>query len=230
MLKSKLVLSIILIVACFAQLFSCVFQGDFQNAFMIGLAPSNYGLEITKFLPLLLSVCFILFFTSGSIENLKQGYGKMLIVRNYSKTVLILKRCLNNFIALICIVLFQFIIFFVARESMTPVESGTLKSLIMYFLTIFSLIVIQSLLEISIPAHIVNIGIFTYCFIAYYLVQNFVDAPIWKMILFPSLMFGMQNGAVSGESIYYGYLLFIVVLNALCIFILNLRFKKTDIF
>lgn len=44
------------------------------------------------------------------------------------------------------------------------------------------------------------------------------------------LMFGMQNGAVSGESIYYGYLLFIVALNALCIFILNLRFKKTDIF
>ena len=40
----------------------------------------------------------------------------------------------------------------------------------------------------------------------------------------------MQNGAVSGESIYYGYLLFIVALNALCIFILNLRFKKTDIF
>jgi len=154
----------------------------------------------------------------------------MLIVRNYSKTVLILKRCLNNFIALICIVLFQFIIFFVARESMTPVESGTLKSLIMYFLTIFSLIVIQSLLEISIPAHIVNIGIFIYCFIAYYLVQNFVDAPILKMLLFPSLMFGMQNGAVSGESIYYGYLLFIVALNALCIFILNLRFKKTDIF
>ena len=143
MLKSKLVLSIILIVACFAQLFSCVFQGDFQNAFMIGLAPSDYGLEITKFLPLLLPVCFILFFTSGSIENLKQGYGKMLIVRNYSKTVLILKRCLNNFIALICIVLFQFIIFFVARESMTPVESGTLKSLIMYFLTIFSLKVME---------------------------------------------------------------------------------------
>ena len=27
-------------------------------------------------------------------------------------------------------------------------------------------------------------------------------------------MFGMQNGAVSGESIYYGYLLFIVALNA----------------
>ena len=113
---------------------------------------------------------------------------------------------------------------------MTPVESGTLKSLIMYFLTIFSLIVIQSLLEISIPAHVVNIGIFIYCFIAYYLVQNFVDAPILKMLLFPSLMFGMQNGAVSGESIYYGYLLFIVALNALCIFILNLRFKKTDIF
>ena len=46
MLKSKLVLSIILIVACLAQLFSCVFQGNFQNAFMIGLAPSDYGFEI----------------------------------------------------------------------------------------------------------------------------------------------------------------------------------------
>ena len=111
-------MSIILIVACFAQLFSCVFQGNFQNAFMIGLAPSDYGLEITKFLPLLLPVCFILFFTSGSIENLKQGYGKMLIVRNYSKTVLILKRCLNNFIALICIVLFQ--ILFCSTNQRTP--------------------------------------------------------------------------------------------------------------
>ena len=69
MLKSKLVLSIILIVACLAQLFSCVFQGNFQNAFMIGLAPSDYGFEITKFLLLLLPLCFILFFTSGSIEN-----------------------------------------------------------------------------------------------------------------------------------------------------------------
>lgn len=114
--KSKLVLSIILIVACLAQLFSCVFQGNFQNAFMIGLAPSDYGFEITKFLLLLLPLCFILFFTSGSIENLKQGYGKMLIVRNYSKTVLILKRCLNNFIALICIVLFQFIIFLLQEK------------------------------------------------------------------------------------------------------------------
>lgn len=116
MLKSKLVLSIILIVACLAQLFSCVFQGNFQNAFMVGLAPSDYGFEITKFMLLLLPVCFILFFTSGSIENLKQGYGKMLIVRNYSKTVLILKRCLNNFIALICIVLFQFIIFLLQEK------------------------------------------------------------------------------------------------------------------
>ena len=82
---------------------------------------------------------------------------------------------------------------------MTPLKAELLNLLIMYFLTIFSLIVIQSLLEISIPAHIVNIGIFIYCFIAYYLVQNFVDAPIWKMILFPSLMFGMQNECCVGR-------------------------------
>ena len=59
MLKSKLVLSIILIVACLAQLFSCVFQGNFQNAFMIGLAPSDYGFEITKFM--LLCCPYVLF-------------------------------------------------------------------------------------------------------------------------------------------------------------------------
>ena len=63
MLKSKLVLSIILIVACFAQLFSCVFQGNFQNAFMIGLAPNNYGFEITKFMLLLLPVLYFCLFT-----------------------------------------------------------------------------------------------------------------------------------------------------------------------
>lgn len=230
MLKNKLVLLIILIISCLAQLFSFVFYGGFQNAFMIGLAADDYGFDIVRFLPLLLSVCFILFFTSGSIEELKQGYGKMMIVRNYSKTVLILKRCLNNFLALLGIVLFQFVIFFIARESMTPVECNTVKTLGMYFLTIYSLTVIQALLEISVPAHIVNIGIFTYCFIAYYVVQNFVNAPIAKILFFPCLMFGMQNGAVSGESIYYWYLLFIIALNALCIFILNLRFKKTDIF
>ncbi len=233
MLKNKLVVLATLILSCIFQLVSLNQDSSkyFQNGFMIGLDNEFvYGNVVFALFPLLLPICFILFFTSGSLENLIQGYGKILIVRSYSKTVLILKRCLSNAITLICIILFQIIIFLSINKNLLPVENGVLKSLLMYFLTLNALVMLQNLFEIYFPAHFVNIIIFIYCYISYYFTQIIFKTPAAKIILFPCLMFGMQNGAVNSDNTYYLYLSAIIVINLLILSVLIRMFKKTDIF
>ena len=96
--KNKLVVLVTLILSCIIQLI-CFNQAQstyYENGFMIGILnePKPFNAIVIMFvlqgmLPLLLPVFFILFFTSESVENLTHGYGKILIVRNYSKTILI---------------------------------------------------------------------------------------------------------------------------------------------
>ena len=237
--KNKLVVLVTLILSCIIQLI-CFNQAQstyYENGFMIGILnePKPFNAIVIMFvlqgmLPLLLPVFFILFFTSESVENLTHGYGKILIVRNYSKTILILKNCLKNCIKLICIIAFQLLIFLFINKNMLPVESGMLKSLLMYFLTLNALILIQGFLEIYIPAHIVNIIIFIYCFISYFLVNVISNTFVANIILFPSLMFGMQNGAATAENTYYLYLSAVIAINLLFLILFIKKFKKVDIF
>lgn len=239
MLKNKLVVSVTLILSCILQLVSFYqAQGTYyENGFMIGILnePTPFNGIVTTYvvvsmLPLMLPIFFILFFTSGSVQNLINGYGKLLIIRNYSKTVLILKQSLNNCIKLICIIFFQLLLFLLINKNLLSVENGMIKSLLMYFFTLNALILIQSLLEIYIPAHIVNIVIFIYCFFSYFLVQTVLHTPVAKIILFPCLMFGMQNGATDSENTYYFYFAAIIVINLLILSFIIRKFKKVDIF
>lgn len=233
MLKNKFVLLITLVLSCVLQIvsFCRVPSTYFENGFMIGLDKEDIGFGVAaNMLPLLITICFILFFTSGTIENLTHGYGKVLIVRDYSKTLLILKRCLRNCLTIVCIVIFQLLIFLLINNYLMPVESGMLKSVLMYFLILNALVLMQCFLEMYIPAYIVNILIFIYCSVSYYLVQMFFHSTVAKLIMFPSLLFGMQNEAVSAGSSYFLYLAAAIIINLLLVIICIRKFKKIDIF
>lgn len=233
MLKNKFILLVALVLSCIFQLVS-VCQNTttyFENGFMIGLDKEYIGFGVlTSVVPLVFPVCFILFFTSGTVENLMHGYGKVLIVRDYSKTLLILKRCLRNCLTIVCIVIFQLLIFLLINNYLMPVESGMLKSVLMYFLILNALVLMQCFLEMYIPAYIVNILIFIYCSVSYYLVQMFFHSTAAKLIMFPCLLFGMQNGAVGTDSSYYLYLAAAIIINLLLVTICVRKFKKIDIF
>ena len=125
---------------------------------------------------------------------------------------------------------FQICIFLPFNNRLMPVDSGIWKSALMYVLVLNLLLVIQCLLEIFIPAHYVNIIIFTLCFLSYCTVQLFFHSIVAKIALFPSLLFGAQNEAIYQSNTYFIYLSAILIMNFIAIFTLIKVFNKIDIF
>lgn len=233
MKKTKLVSLVTLIVAIILQIFT--FCRDTHNSYEFGFAigiSAEYktGNIIFTLINYMIPLIFILFFTSGSMQNLIQGYGKVLLVRNYSRTKLIVKQLFKNLLTLLIIVLFQCAAILYFNQFLKSVKSGILKSLIMYFVILSAIIMLQCLLELYIPSHTVNAVLFIYSLVSYWIVQVTGNISVLKIILFPSLMFGMQNGALSGENIYYLFLCIGIILNTVLAVLCIRKFKKTDIF
>ena len=72
--------------------------------------------------------------------------------------------------------------------------------------------------------------ILIYSFFSYYIVQITEENILLKILLFPSLMFGMQNGAVDVESSYYIYFGTGMFINLILVILCIRKFKKSDIF
>lgn len=239
MKKTKLVSLVTLIAVIILQIFT--FCRDTHNSYEFGFAigisaeyrTGNVALTLINYM---IPLIFILFFTSGSMQDLIQGYGKVLLVRNYSRTKLVVKQLFKNLLTLLIVVLFQCGAILYFNQFLKSVKNGILESLIMYFVILSAIIILQCLLEFYLQSQIVNAVLFAYSFVSYCVVQVvgnipvFGNIPVLKIILFPSLMFGMQNGAVSGENIYYLYLCIGVILNAVLAVLCIRKFKKTDIF
>lgn len=203
----------------------------YENGFAIGLSNLSKNYDVAfKMVFVLLPVVFILLFFSGTTQEITQDYGKLLIIRNYSKTKLILKRLFKNSVMLSIIVLLQCAVFLFINSSLIQVENGMLKSLVMYFIILNSMIMLQSLLELYIAAQSASVILLVYSFASYYIVQITEENVILKILLFPCLMFGMQNGAVNCENIYYIYLTTGVLMNFFLIMLCIRKFKRTDIF
>lgn len=230
---SKTLLGFFCILAIFIQIsFFSNYGCHFQNGFMIGLINTEKSSEVSNVLIyLLLPILFIIFFNSHTLHNLTNGYGKVLIIRNYSKTKLFLKNYIKIVVTSIVAVVVQFAFYYFYNDRFSPLETNWLKAVIMYFVVLNLIITIQCVLELFVAPHIANVALFIYSFVAYYAVQITNDcSPVMKIILFPSLLFGMQNGAVDGESVYNIYLMLMILFNITAVTIGILKFKKTDIF
>lgn len=233
MKQTKIVVLITMLIAIFLQIiaFCNSPHSYYEFGFAIGVKSEYKELDVVmNLIYIMLPIAFILFFTSGSVQNLTQGYGKLLLIRNYSKTKLIIKQLFKNMLIILLIVLFQCVASLYFNKFLLSLESGITKALIIYFVIILAIIMLQSLLELYTSSQNVNIIIIIYCFVSYYIVQVTENNSILKIFLFPSLMFGMQNGAVSGGNIYYRYLCIGVVLNVILMLLCVRKFKRTDIF
>lgn len=233
MKKSKLITLSTLFCAVIMQAFTFFNSSSvyYENGFAIGISnlSKNYDVAFNLIL-IFLPIVFILFFFGGTMQEITQGYGKLLIIRSYSKTKLILKRLFRNSGLLLLMILFQCAVFLFINSSLIQVETGMLQSLIMYFIILHSIIMLQSFLELYIIAQNASIILLIYSFASYYIVQVTEENTFIKILLFPSLMFGMQNGAIGGNSIYYIYLTTGILLNFLLMILCIQKFKKIDIF
>ena len=126
--------------------------------------------------------------------------------------------------------LFQIIAFLSFNKLLMPVENGMLQSIIMYFIVLHLIFMLQSFLELFISPQTANVALFIYCYISYFVAQIVTENVIIKILLFPCLLFGMQNGAVNGDNKYYLYLISAIVLNLLLMILSIQKFKRKDIF
>lgn len=233
MKRNKIFLSTFCIISVIIQIFHFRYSDIFfEYGFLIGInKTATYPSIGIALMYVLMPLLFIIFFNSGTLHNLTNGYGKLLIIRNYSKTRLFLKNYIKIIAASIVAVIVQLIIYYFCRNLFEPLSFDLIKSVIMYFVVLNLIFSVQCILELFVAPHIANIALFIYSFVSYYVVQITAESSvIMKILLFPSLLFGMQNGAVSGETTYNIYLMTMVLFNIMTVTIGILKFKKTDIF
>ena len=232
MKKSKVVLSAFFIISLFIQIMyfnnSDVF---YQYGFAIGIDSSVKQLDIAiNLIYVLLPITFIIFLLSGSVERLKSGYGKLLIIRNYSKTKLYLKNFIKNNIIILIIVFFQTVLYSSVHTMFKSSNGNIFKSIVIYYVVLSLIITIQCILELITMPHIANIIIFIYCYVSCFVAQITPNNIFVKILMFPCLLFGMQNGAIQGNDLYFVFLSVSIFLNTIITLLAILKFKKTDIF
>lgn len=231
MKRNKMILGALFILSVFIQMLYFKDLTIFpQYGFAVGLDRGIGGLDIGIHLVFVLApLLFVLFFISGSVHELTHHFGKLVLIRNYSKVRLYLKNFLKNVISLAGMVFFEIVVYYLFRNWFAEIHQGVVKSIIMYFLTLTLMVALQSCLELFMPPNIANIMIMIYSFLSYFTAQIIEENVMIKILLFPCLLFGMQNGAVTHHTGYLIYLIAVVTLNLLLLVFGAMKFKKTDI-
>lgn len=183
---------------------------------------------------LLAPVFFIHFYFSEAIYRLTHGYGKIYIIRKYSKTKLLMKEIGKILIQLICIVCIQTALAYLFKGELNTLKPAVIAaSICSYFLGIFAVVLLQMYLEFRIAPQQAAIVSCVYAFVSYYAgaISTFIpNSYLIKLIFFPCLLFGSMNGA--NENIWQ-YIVSICYLMILCIGLVfaNIhKLKKSDIF
>lgn len=224
---TMLVIALILQAVTFCNNPSCYYE----NGFAVGISNLNKHYDMAlSLIYVMLPLAFILFLFGGTIQNITHDYGKILIIRNYSKTKLILKQILLNVSLLLTVILLQCGIFSFINPYLCKINHGMIQTLIMYFIITQSIIMFQYYLEFYMSVQTAQLIILVYSFFSYYIVQISENNILLKILFFPSLMFGMQNGAVDVENSYYIYLGIGLFVNLILVILCIKKFQKSDIF
>lgn len=204
---------------------------DYQYTFAIGLAVQKY--HIKTFLPLCNLILPSLLFSFVFCEKAKdmmQGYAKLLIIRNVSKSYLLLKSMIQSALWILALTVFIVIVYFVSNDGLKEISGEILfKSILLYFLTNICIMLLEYLaVQISglqFGNWFSTVFIFAGCCVHY-----MTDKCILIALFFPGFMFGFLNGAFEEGNLYYKNV-GIILVEILLFLILNLLvYRKKDVF
>lgn len=231
MKRNKILLAIFFVISVFIQILYFENRKQlYEFGFAVGIEENiKSGLDITV-MYLLVPLIFIIFMVSGSIHNLTHGYGKLLIIRHYSKTKLFLENLLKNVLTVAGITAFQTLLYIPFNNIMLSLKGGLVQVLLMYFLVLNLIVMMQGVLELFIAPHIANIVLFIYSYISCYFVQMFSLNLFFRILLFPCLLFGTLNSSVIFDNAYFIYLISTITISIILILIGIYKFKRTEIF
>lgn len=232
MKNSKTVGIILIIAIIFQSIFFFEHNEFFIYTFAVGLKTEYNSVPSVIYIFVLLSpIFFIYFYFSESIYRLTHGYGKIFIIRRYSKTKLLMKETRKMLISLIFIVFAQTTLALIFKGDLIALNAPVIiASICSYLLGVFVCALLQMQLEFYIEPQKVTIALCVYSFLSYSAAHFIPNNFFVKIIFFPSLMFGEVNGAIENLWQYIASICYLAVLSV-CLFFANIyKLKKSDVF
>lgn len=199
--------------------------------FILGFSSAALSeLNILDILLLLTPVVMIIYFFAGTLKDFTNGYGKLLIIRNYSKKKFVSKILFKTFIRIIFLTLIQYIINYLFNYNNFHLHTSLIKPTLMYILTIFCIILFQILIEFYIDSQYANLILVLYV-ISSFVVKKFIyKLYCVQAIFFPSLLFEGFDG-LHGYGLAFLPSLLIMCFCTAALIVLNLKaVEKADIF
>lgn len=204
---------------------------DFNYTFAFGLPLEKNSIK--SFLPLcnmIMPTMVFSFITCDMVEQLTCGYGKLLLVRNFSKRRLLNISIGKSLILLFLIITFQIILYSMHHTGLKEISFYMeIQSFFLYCLVNICLVLLEYLMSFCFGVQLGNLISIGYIFIGC-CVGYLTDSLVVKILCFPCLMFGILNGAVDGDGSYGMYTVIIICFMA-GIYLGNIAvLKRKDIF
>lgn len=198
--------------------------------FMIGIPKLDESFNILSLMSMLFPVILMTFLFNERIHNLISRSGKLYVVRSYSKTKLIIKSVFTSILEIIVLTLAEFLIYSVFPGKLYNVKAKSIiLSFIMFVFVNIGVVLVEYMLQYffntGYTTLIICLFIFVGCSIGLQTKSKFL-----RIILFPTLMFGLYNGAVSNVGIYVFNLLAVMIINIILLFCNIYKFKNSDVF
>ncbi len=228
--KNKLIYIIIICTVFLQNYFYSSTELNPNFTFALGIDGLDIKFNLVSSFLLLLPIFMIVFIFNDNLYQLIHKDGKLYVVRNCSKTNLVLKMLLNILLEVIAITLFEVAVYCILQGKLYDLSTvEIIKALFIYINAVFSIGLLEIVLQFYFnPAYvtlITNIFIFISC--TFGIVAK---SQVIKILLFPSLTFGLYNGSVAQNDSYIFNLLLFHLIEVILTSVTVFKFKKSDIF
>lgn len=237
-MKNKLLIFFTIVSIIIQRVLYTLDCNEYLIPFLYGVPISTnsivHNLQLIKWY---VPIFFIINYFSGSLDELLNGYGILMIIRKYNKTKLLLKKILTLKVVLIFFVLFQIItfIFFPYGFKYESIEKIIIM-LLMYFLFLQTMILLQFYLEFFLSPQIANIAINIFIILSIILTNTLYNTKVlnlFKYLFFSNLGMGFRNGIIDSQStiIHYSYgIIILLLLNSTLIVLSINKLRKKDLY
>lgn len=180
---------------------------------------------------------FFLLCFSGSMRELIMGYGLLLTVRGQSRSRLLGTLMLNSFITFSCITAVMGVIYTIGSAEwwMSIAWQKQLQALLLYNITVITMIQLQYLLELYMESHYANGAVILFGLISLFATGIISAVENSKMVmlnlfLFPNLAFAKKNGVLGlGEITFSVSLLTLLIIYFVLTLLILQSFRRKDI-
>ncbi len=172
---------------------------------------------------------FLLFAFAGEMTNLIEGYGKLLVIRHYSKVKMIVKAIGESAIILVILLIVMALsteISIVSHSPFTFIQFCLVLG--MYYSVCLSFIVLQMILEMFMKMQtatlVVNLFVLG-SLLFYHPLSILIGESFARFLLYPNMAFSQRSMILSQP-----YLIITVILvNVILIIVCSVCFKERDI-